>query len=236
MGSQLQAVTFEAEDATRATEFWAALLGGRHQPGQVGLRFVPGRGGEPGANPMHPHLTSTDLDDQQRTVETARKLGARHLDVGQRPEEGHIVLADPAGYEFCVIEPSNAYLAGCGFLAELTCDGSRAGGVFWSEALGWPLVWDRDGETAIQSPAGGTKIAWGGGPPTRAERPHRQRFHLIPAPGDHRSEADRLIALGARPLGSAGPGTALLADPDGHEFTLSLQPAASVSGEALSER
>ena len=27
--------------------------------------------------------------------------------------------------------------------------------------MGWPLVWDQDEETAIQSPLGGTKIAWG---------------------------------------------------------------------------
>jgi len=226
MVSQLQVVTFEAEDATRATEFWAALLGREPdqpgQPAQLGLRFVPGRGGEPGANAMHLHLTSTDEDDQQRTVAAARKLGARHLDVGQRPEEGHIVLADPAGYEFCVIEPDNAYLAGCGLLGELAGDGSRASGVFWSAALGWPLVWDRDDETAIQSPSGGTKVAWGGGPVTPAERPHRQRFHLVPAQGDHRAEIDRLVALGARSFGPLRDDAMLLADPDGHEFTVQI--------------
>ncbi|MGH3368116.1 MAG: VOC family protein, partial [Nocardioidaceae bacterium] len=30
-------------------------------------------------------------------------LGARHIDIGQRPEEGHVVLADPEGNEFCVL-------------------------------------------------------------------------------------------------------------------------------------
>lgn len=57
-------------------------------------------------------------------------LGARHLDVGQRPEEGHVVLADPAGNDFCVIEPGNSFLGDCGFLGELACDGSRDVGVF----------------------------------------------------------------------------------------------------------
>jgi hypothetical protein len=38
------------------------------------------------------------------------------------------------------------------------CDGTRAVGCFWSSALGWPLVWERDQETAIQSPRGGTKV------------------------------------------------------------------------------
>lgn len=33
---------------------------------------------------------------------------------------------------------------------------------FAAEAVDRPLVWDEDSETAIQSPHGGTKIAWGG--------------------------------------------------------------------------
>ena len=65
-----------------------------------------------------------------------------------------------------MIEPGNSFLAGCGLLAELACDGTAAVGRFWSQALGWPLVWDEEEQTAIQSPLGGTKIAWDswGGP------------------------------------------------------------------------
>jgi hypothetical protein len=55
-----------------------------------------------------------------------------------------VVLADPEGNEFCVIEPGNKWLAGCGFFAELACEGSREVGYFWSHVLGWPLVWDQD--------------------------------------------------------------------------------------------
>ena len=108
------------------------------------------------------------------------------------------MLADPEGNEFCVIEPGNSFLAGCGFLGELACDGTREVGHFWSEALGWPLVWDQDEETAIQSPGGGTKIAWGG-PPVRAEdRRNRMHFHLAPpAGGDQQAEVERLVSLGA---------------------------------------
>lgn len=57
---------------------------------------------------------------------TALDLGASHLDVGQRPEEEHIVLADPEGSAFCVIEPGNAFLAGCGLLGEIAGDGTGA--------------------------------------------------------------------------------------------------------------
>jgi glyoxalase superfamily protein len=58
-------------------------------------------------------------------VARALELGARHLDVGRLPEEGHVVLADPEGNEFCVIEPGNGFLAGCGFIGALACDGSQ---------------------------------------------------------------------------------------------------------------
>ncbi|MDX3186837.1 VOC family protein [Streptomyces sp. MN03-5084-2B] len=228
MRSRLSAVTFEAGNPAEAARFWAGLLGreivedtgGVLLPGgdtQLGLRFVPGQAGRAGANRMHLHLTSTDLDDQRQTVATALKLGGRHLDVGQRPEETHVVLADPAGYEFCVIEPGNDYLAGCGPLGELTCAGTRQAGLFWSKALGWPLVWDRGEQTAIQSPRGGTKIAWDAWDSTPVA-PNRQRFELHPPDDDQRAAVDALITLGATRLGTRDDGTVVLADPDGTAF------------------
>jgi catechol 2,3-dioxygenase-like lactoylglutathione lyase family enzyme len=232
--SRLLAVAFEAEDPAAPARFWAALLGrevveeagGVLLPGgdtQLGLRFVPGRAGQLGTNRMHLHLTSADLDDQRRTVATAVRLGGRHVDVGQRPEDGHVVLADPAGYEFDVIEPCNAYLAGCGPLGELTCAGTRQVGLFWSKALGWPLVWDQGEQTAIQSPQGGTKLAWDtwdGTPVAPNAEPNRQRFELLPANNDQQAAVDALTRLGAARLDAYNDGTVVLADPDGNEFHL----------------
>ncbi|MGK3205913.1 VOC family protein [Amycolatopsis sp. MEPSY49] len=228
MPSRLLAVTFEADNPAEPARFWAELLGrkiveddgGVLLPGagtQLGLRFVPGRAGRTGANRMHLHLTSADLDDQRHTVANAIKLGGRHVDVGQRPEEGHVVLADPAGYEFCVIEPGNGYLAGCGPLGELTCAGTRQAGLFWSKALGWPLVWDQGEQTAIQSPRGGTKVAWDvwDGTPVA---PSRQRFELLPADGGQRAAVDALFSLGATRRDTRDDGSVVLADPDGNEF------------------
>jgi catechol 2,3-dioxygenase-like lactoylglutathione lyase family enzyme len=220
----LLAVTVEAPDPARAAQFWAALLGrdviedagALLLPGedaQLGLRFVAGRVGLLGASRMHLHLTSADLQEQQHRVATALKLGGRHLDVGQKPEEEHVVLADPAGYPFCVIEPGNAYLAGCGLLGELTCEGSREVGLFWSKALGWPLVWDQNEETAIQSPHGGTKIAWAGPPVAPKTEPNRQRFELTTR--DRQAAVDELVSLGSTRLENG-----VLADPDGNEFRL----------------
>jgi Glyoxalase-like domain len=230
MISRRLVVAFDAHDPARLSHFWSGVLrrvvqdtAGALLPGgetQLSLRFVPGSAEKTGPNGVHLHLTSTDLADQQNTVATALRLGARHLDVGQRPEEGHVVLADPEGNEFCVIEPGNTFLAGCGFLGELACDGSREVGLFWSGALGWPLVWDQDQETAIQSPRGGTKVAWGGPPVAPKVRRSRQRFDLITVDGDRSAEVDRLVSLGATRLEVAAEDAVALADPDGNEFCL----------------
>src|SRR4051794_5458551 len=142
---------------------------------------------------MHLHLTSTSLEDQQRTVDTAIRLGAHHVDVGQRPEERHVVLADPEGNELCVIEPGNDFLAGCGYLGELTCVGTREGGLFWAEALGWPLVWAGDGQTAVQSRAGGTRVPWDAPPVPTTEGRNRLRYDVA-TDGSLSDEVARLVA------------------------------------------
>ncbi len=230
MPSRLLALTFDAHDPARLAGFWAEVLGrvtcddhrGALLPGsdtQVGLRFVPSGAQKVGPSRVHLHLTSTSPAHQQHMVAVALELGADHLDVGQLPEEGHVVLADPEGNEFCAIEPDNSFLAGCGILGELACDGTRQVGLFWAKALGWPMVWDQDQETAVQSPHGGTKVAWGGPPVAPKHGRNRQCFDLL-ANGDMAAEVNRLVALGATRLGSTEHGAAELADPDGNEFCL----------------
>jgi hypothetical protein len=171
-----------------------------------------------GPNQLHLHVTSSSPDDQQQTIEQVLDLGGRHLDVGQLPEEEHVVLADPEGNAFCVIEPGNRFLAGCGRLGEVSCDGGRSVGLFWRDALGWRLVWDENEETAIQSPAGGTKVAWGG--PSDAPRVSRSRQRFDLAGTDLDVDVAALVALGAIRLGDADGGVEL-ADPEGNEFWVS---------------
>jgi hypothetical protein len=221
-------VTFDAHDPSQVAVFWGRLLDremvaeadGALLPGegaQVGLRFVAASTQKSGPNRLHLHLTSTSPGDQHRTVGTALRLGGRHLDVGQLPEEGHIVLGDPDGNELCVIEADNGFLAGCGPLGEVSCDGSRAVGLFWSDALNWPLVWDENEETAVQSPLGGTKVSWGGPPVAPKHGRNRQRFDL--AADDLETEVARLLSLGATQVGDRD-GRVELADPDGNEFSV----------------
>lgn len=232
MTSRLLAVAFDARDPGRLARFWAGLLDreavadadGVLLPGnasQVGLRFVPSRAEKRGPNRMHLHLTSED-SGQDAVVASAVRLGAGHLDVGQRPDEPHVVLHDPEGNELCVIPPDNPFLAGCGPLGEVACDGTRPVGVFWSKALGWPLVWDENEETAVQSPDGGTKLAWGGPPTAPLTAPARQWFELV-TDADSEAEIDRLVSLGARRL-SELEDRVILADPDGNEFWIRSDP------------
>ncbi|MFC7619724.1 VOC family protein [Microlunatus sp. GCM10028923] len=227
----LEAVSFDVADAPSVAAFWAGLLerdvvtdpGGVLVPGddtQVGLRFVSSANERVGRSKLHLHLTSSSAEDQQRTVEAALRLGGRHLDVGQGPDEPFVVLADPGENELCVIEAGNNYLAGTGRLGEVTCDGTREVGLFWRDALGWPLVLNDGDQTAVQSPLGGTKISWDAWGVQKVEAGSErtwQRFELVTA--DVAGESERLVSLGATRLSDSADGVAL-ADPDGYEFRL----------------
>lgn len=250
MTSHLHALGFNANDPSLLARFWAGVLGWEMSDAPGGdpeddadggivllpsddtgfrLRFLPTQEKKTVQNPLHFDLTSTSLDDQREVVARALALGARHIDVGQTPDDGHVVLADPEGNEFCVIEPGNNFLADCGFIGALACDGSQAVGYFWSEALGWPLVWDQDEETAIRSPHGGPKVTWGGPPLNPRDGRTRLRFELAaPARTDRQAEIDRLVSLGATLIDidididtdKGGTGRVTMADPDGNEFSV----------------
>ncbi|HEY0167127.1 MAG TPA: VOC family protein [Jatrophihabitans sp.] len=234
MTSHLLALCVEANDPPRLARFWAGVLGWeRADDPREGIALLPSddtgfrvrflltQAQKAGKNRMHFDLTSTSLAGQQQTVARSLELGARHIDIGQRPDEPHVVLADPEGNEFCVIEPGNGFLADCGFLGAVACDGSQDVGYFWGQALGWPLVWDQDQETAIRSPHGGPKITWGGPPLTPKAGKNRLHFDIAPpVDGDQQAEVERLVSLGATRLdiGQGEVSWVVMADPDGNEF------------------
>jgi len=234
MTCHLVSLCIDAHDPRRLASFWAGVLhwevptdpedGIELLPNDdTGFRihFNESHEQKSGQNQMHLDLTSDSPEDQRETVSRSLHLGARHIDIGQRPEEGHVVLADPEGNEFCVIEPQNSFLADCGFIGAVACEGSQEVGHFWSQALGWPLVWDQDQETAIRSPHGGPKITWGGPPLTPKAGKYRLHFDVAPpADGDQQAEVDRLLSLGAShvDIGQGDVARVVLADPDGHEF------------------
>ena len=235
MRSRLVALCFDANDPLGLARFWADALRWEiteEDPDEIVLAPTDGtrfeilflRVPEPkaGTNRLHLDLTTTSIDDHQGTVARLVELGGRHIDIGQRPDDGHVVLADPEGNELCVIEPDNSFLAGCGRLGAINCVGTREVGYFWSEALAWPLVWDQDEETAIRAPDGsGPIISWGG--PPVPPKVAKNRLHLDiapPAGGDQQAEVDRLVALGATriDIGQGDVTWVVMADPDGNEF------------------
>jgi Glyoxalase-like domain len=235
MTARLVALCFDAKDPLGLARFWADALRWEisgDTGDEIGLvptddtsfriMFRPVQTSKEGQNRIHLDLTTTSIDDQHESVSRLLELGGRHLDIGQSPDEPHVVLADPEGNELCLIEPENSFLATCGRLGALVCDGSREVGGFWSDALGWPLVWDQDDETAIRAPDGtGPFITWGGGPDI--PKVGKNRLHLDIAPpddGDQHVEVGRLTSLGATrvDIGQGSVDWVVMSDPDGNEF------------------
>jgi predicted enzyme related to lactoylglutathione lyase len=232
--SQLVALCIDANDPLELARFWAHALRWEIDDDtgdevalvptddtRFRILFLPVPEQKAGKNRIHLDLTTRSVEDQRETVRRLVQVGAHHVDVGQGPQDRHVVLADPEGNEFCVIEPDNSFLAGCGRLGAITCDGSPAAGYFWSEALGWPVVWDQDQETAIRAPDGtGPFITWG---PPVPPKVNKNRLHLEIAPpesGDQHAEVERLVALGATriDIGQGDVDWVVMADPDGNEF------------------
>ena len=224
----------DANDPLGLAHFWAEALGWEVAGGSgddvglvptddtsFGIVFRPVPEGKAGRNRIHFDLTTTSVDEQYESVSRLVELGARHIDVGQSAQETHVVLADPEGNELCLVGPGNSFLADCGRLGALSCDGSPEVGRFWSDALGWPLVWDQDEATAIRAPDGtGPFITWGGGPDIPKVGKNRLHLHVAPPDGDQDAEVERLESLGATraDLGQGPVGWVVMSDPDGNEF------------------
>jgi predicted enzyme related to lactoylglutathione lyase len=229
MAVRIVALRVDATDPSAVAPFWAAALEwaieGRpdgvlalvpSDESGVPIRFVPGAAPKVGQNRNHIDLTTASEEDQRDTVARLLAAGGRAVDVGQPPDEDHVVLADPEGNELCVLAPGNRFLAGCGRMGAINCDGLRATGVFWSEVLGWPLSWDEGEETAIRAPHGPV-ISWSGPPLIPKRGPNRLSL-VVAADGDRAREIDRLLGLGATRVDAE-----VLTDPDGNEFR--VEPA-----------
>lgn len=110
---RLQCITVDAADASALAAFWAVLLGGTIRPeddgevwielpdGQPDILFLPSTDERAGKNRIHLDLRPADRDAE---VERALALGARLINIGQTGGESWVVLADPEGNEFCILE------------------------------------------------------------------------------------------------------------------------------------
>jgi predicted enzyme related to lactoylglutathione lyase len=238
MTLRIAALCLDANDPPRLASFWANALGWEvddtHDVISIvatdGTRFnvdfAPVPEPKTAKNPIHLDLVSESDAHQREIVEQLLGFGAQHVDVGQDPDAGHVVLADPEGNEFCVVVRGE-FLADTGFLGALVFEPAHpATGYFWGRAIGWPVVYDEDGDVAIRAPdRRGPFLTFG---PPGVAKSGKNRLHLDLAPSvddDQATEVDRLVALGAQPVdvGQGDVSWVVLADPDGNEFCV-LRP------------
>ena len=146
----LENLAFDAADPRRLGRFWEQAVGAQtltDEPDgfETRLHVLDGPtldlcfqrvAGYPTASPRL-HLDLYGGPAQADVVERLLGLGATHLDIGQG-EVPWVVLADPEGHPFCVMEEREAY-QDTGPIAAIPVRGddpSRDAG-FWAELTGW---------------------------------------------------------------------------------------------------
>lgn len=239
VSTRIDCVVVDANDPATMAHFWSAVTGWpvtsrdadpMVAPGEVtvgpALRFVLVPEKKPSVkNRLHLDLSSASASAQAATVQRLVGLGAEPVDLGQG-DVPWVVLGDPEGNEFCVLEPRDAY-RDCGPIAALVVDAvdPRAQAGFWSVAAGWPIVQAKERFAALRTGSSGSYVEF-----MRTDHPKttRNRLHvgLTPNPGDDLSaEITRLVQLGAQrievgqePADRAPAGGVVLADPEGNEF------------------
>jgi predicted enzyme related to lactoylglutathione lyase len=117
----LENVVVDATDPQALGRFWEAALGTETLTDEIGgfetrLALPDGpvldlcfqRVPEPPAEPQRLHLDLRGADEQRPVVERLLALGASHADIGQGPVPW-VVLADPEGNQFCVMDARAEY-------------------------------------------------------------------------------------------------------------------------------
>ncbi|WP_433270147.1 VOC family protein [Actinosynnema sp. CS-041913] len=230
MATRLYDVVVDAADPVELGRFWSALLAqpitGESAdevdmtlcPG-MGLVFVPVSDPKVVKNRLHLDLASTSAEHQAALVARARELGAEPVDLGQGSVPW-VVLADPEGNEFCVLEPRDEYL-GLGPVAAVVVDAldPRAQAAFWSRATGLPVTREHAEYASLRQESG----CWVEFVRVDEAKTVKNRVHLDvvpPADGDLPTEVVRLEAQGAvrADVGQGAVSWVVLADPEGNEF------------------
>jgi Glyoxalase-like domain len=236
MPTRLESLVVDAADPRALARWWADALGWAvtaQEPLEVAVEpptpddlgvplvFVAVADPKVGKNRLHLDLPSASADDQAAQVARLVGLGARPADIGQGEEVPWVVLADPKGNEFCVLDWHDEYAA-TGAVAAMVVDAADPPALarFWSQAAGWPPVGSGERSSLLRSASGqGPYLEF-----VTVEEPKRvkNRLHLdvAPYPGeDHAAEVARLRALGATPTDVGQRGVArVMADPEGNEF------------------
>ncbi|MCP2243024.1 VOC family protein [Lentzea aerocolonigenes] len=136
-------ITFDAADPSALAAFWSEFAGD-----EIELTFVWSDAPKIEKNRVHIDLASTSPEHQADIVARALKLGAEHADVGQR-DVPWVVLRDPQGNEFCVLEPRPEYT---GVIAAVVVDSRDP--LASAQATGHPVVRSGDGFASVRPEPG----------------------------------------------------------------------------------
>jgi len=234
----LENLVVDAHDPRALGRFWEALLGAgpalTDEPDAYETRLtVPDglvldlcfqRVPEPVRPAPRLHLDIRGGARQAEVVQRALELGAGHLDIGQG-DVPWVVLADPEGNPFCVMEGRPEYTTS-GPIAALPLDSADPArdAAFWAELSGWQPV-SSAMPAALQHPSGrGMLLELCPEPAPKAEGA-KNRLHLdirLERGEDAEAVAARVVELGGRAL---DPGWGelpwrVMTDPSGNEVCL----------------
>ena len=160
-------------------------------PVAVPLDFVPVPEQKASQNRVHLDLASTSPAHQAELVSRARELGGSPVDIGQG-DVPWVVMADPEGNEFCVLEPRDIYRGAGPVAAILTdCADPPALARFWAAAAGWEITRTEDGFAGLRSPGGAGPYLEFLRVPGRKRVKNRVHPDVAPYPGDdHAAEVN----------------------------------------------
>lgn len=166
------------------------------------------------------HLDLHGGDDQAATVQRLLGLGATHLDLGQG-DVPWVVLADPEGHPFCVMEERESYRdTGPIAAVPILGDDPDRDAAFWAELTGW-LASAGTAPQSLRDPSGrGLVLEFFA---TREPKAGKNQLHLdlrLEAGDDLAALVDHVERLGAVRLDHDWgdlPWTSLQ-DPSGNEF------------------
>ena len=115
---EVATITVKTDRHLEVARFWRDFLGMRVAPNHSDSVLLRGPGLpdlliQPSAHPVATGAIHLDLRpaDQDAAVARALTLGATRADIGQAGDEGWVVLADPGGNLFCLLESASDHAA-----------------------------------------------------------------------------------------------------------------------------